>query len=179
MTEPAVSALNAADVIAGVKRHIDEYKGGGSDREAEDLALCREIGLPTDGVVELWANSRREKAAAAETRLAEVERLKANAFAEMRKRRDKGLADYQAREPEEDGQAVLKRLLGMGAALEPEEPAPEEEPEEETRAEAGGGASFAGEQPSSSKEAPVLSPAGPYDAAKEYVRRNCARYEEG
>jgi putative DNA primase/helicase len=68
--------------------------------------------------------------------------------------------------------------LGWGLRLNPDEEPEEEEPVREAARDAGGGASFAGEQPSSNKEAPVLSPSGPYDAAKEYVRRNCARYEE-
>jgi hypothetical protein len=110
-------ALDGHDVVARIKRHVDEYKSGGPDREAEDIALCQEVGLATDNVIGLWANSRREKAAAAAAKASQARER--SAFAEMRRQRDKKLADYQAREPEEDGQAVLKRLLGMGAAPEP------------------------------------------------------------
>jgi putative DNA primase/helicase len=164
-------ALDGHDLVARIKRHVEEYKSGGPDREAEDIALCQEVGLATDGLVELWAKSRKEKAEffkkPSPQPAAEAEPTvepKVSAFAELRKRKEAQAQARIAAKPEEDGQAVLKRLLGMGAA-------PQEEPEED--APQGGFADDLDELDPDTEA--VLSPAAPYDNAREYARRFCFR----
>jgi hypothetical protein len=50
MSDPAVRALDQNEIVARIKQHAYEYENGGADREAEDIALCVEVGLATDVV---------------------------------------------------------------------------------------------------------------------------------
>jgi hypothetical protein len=111
--------LSPVQVIGRVKRHTDEYgAGSGPDREAEDLALCREVGLPTEKVVELWATVRRERQAK------EAKKILRGTQPGAAREAAKQPSEKEPDEPPKDAAVVepvrLRRLAPLDGALRPE-----------------------------------------------------------
>jgi putative DNA primase/helicase len=194
MSEQPVRRLSAAEITAEAERHIDDYLDGGYDLEAKDVQAAVEAGVDPGVVAAIWAKAKTLRPGKPKAELficppvlPEVEKSKGTSpqseFAAERARREAAFAAKPKG-------ATLQQLLSAFVAKPKEEPEPEPEveaePETETEAEpveaeAGVEAEalegplvrFSDEMPKADVNPATLSPSGPYDSAKEYVRRKC------
>jgi putative DNA primase/helicase len=191
----AVRRLSAAEITAEAERHIDDYLDGGYDLETKDVQAAVEAGVDPKGIAGIWAHAKTLRPGKPKAELficppvlPEVEKSKGTSpqseFGAERARREAAFAAKPKA-------ATLQQLLSAFVAKPKEEPEAEPEPEAETEAEAepeveaeaeaeaealeGPLVRFSDEMPKADVNPATLSPSGPYDSAKEYVRRKCWR----
>ena len=189
----AVRKLSAAEITAAAERHIDEYLDSGYDLEAADIQAAVDAGVDPKAIAAIWAHAKGLRPSGpkpadffCETVLPEVAKPKASP--DWRARFNQALAATKPTTLEEILSAVKpKEEPKVEPEPEPEIPEPEVEaeaepevePDEEEPAEPEGLEGplvrFSNEMPKADDKPATLSPSGPYDTAKEYVRRKCWR----
>src|SRR4051812_9663981 len=58
MPEAAARMPSAAEAVELIASHLEDYVDGGSDREAECLALAKQCGLQPEGIAARWAKAK-------------------------------------------------------------------------------------------------------------------------